>query len=95
MKSPVRSIIDLVSSYSLYDWIRFIITILFNVCAIYTVFYGFTHFFETHSIAFLVTGFLAFFTIYRLYEMLKGENDEHDEKQKDERSKKDARRSKP
>lgn len=74
MKSPVKSVIGYLSQFSIYDWLRFIVTILCNICAIYTVFYGLTHFYETHSIAFIATGFLSFFTIYRLYGLMKGED---------------------
>jgi hypothetical protein len=64
--------------FSIYDWLRIILTILCNICSFYTVFYGFMHIFETHSIAFLVTGFLSFFTIYKLYDVMKkgGKKDE-------------------
>lgn len=95
MNKALKKITDLITSYSIYDWLRFIITILCNACAIYTVFYGLTHITDTASIAFLVTGILSFFTIYKLYEMMKnGGNDIYDAR-KNEESKTDARRQRP
>jgi len=94
MNSFLKRFTDLFSSYSIYDWLRFIVTILLNICSIYTVFYGFTHLTETHSIAFLATGFMSFFTIYRLYGLMKEGGIETYERE-DEKSKRPVGRKRP
>ena len=88
----IKDITGFLRRFSIYDWLRIILTILCNACAIYTVFYGFIHIYETHSIAFLVTGFLSFFTIYKLYDMMKKGGNKYEQ---NERSEKTACRTKP